>query len=335
MQSDAIATRGYTGLLLPFAIALMVAGCREAARETGPASAQQAPASQAPTVADAPSDTTDWKTVDQAMGRLGKMEPGEVYKYSMPRSDLRVNTAGVAVRPALALGSWVAFKRTGGGTVAMGDLVLTEDEIAPVMSKLQAMGVEQTALHNHLLHESPGVMYLHIHGQGDPVKIAQAVRAALAQTKTPPAKPEGAQAAEPVGLDTAAIARALGYSGKVNSGVYQVSVPRAEPVRADGMEVPPAMGVATALNFQPTGASKAAVTGDFVMTAQEVNPVLRALRDARIEVTALHNHLLDEEPRLFFAHFWANDDAVKLAQGLRSALDKMNVKKATTRRSPA
>lgn len=329
MQSDTIATRGYTGLLFPFAIALMVAGCREAAREAGAAS-QRTPDLQAPTGTDTTADTTDWKAVDQALGRSGKMDPGEVYRYSMPRSDLRVNAAGVAVRPALALGSWVALKRTGGGTIAMGDLVLTEDEIAPVMSKLQAMGVEQTALHNHLLHESPGVMYLHIHAQGDPVKIAQAVRAALAQTKTPPAKPEGAQAAEPVGLDTAAIAGALGYSGKVNGGVYQVSVPRAEPVRADGMVVPPSMGVATALNFQPTGASNAAVTGDFVMTGQEVNPVLRALRDARIEVTALHSHMLDEEPRLFFAHFWANDDAVTLARGLRSALDKMSVKKATT-----
>ncbi len=330
MQSDAIATRGYTGLLFPFALALTVAGCRESARDTEAASAQRPAVSQAPTGADTTSDTTDWKAVDQAMGRSGKMEPGDVYKYSMPRSDLGVNAGGVAVRPALALGSWVAFRRAGGGAVAMGDLVLSEDEIAPVMSKLQAMGVEQTALHNHLLHESPGVMYLHIHGQGDPVKIAQAVRAALAQTKTPPAKPEGAQAAGPIGLDTAAIARALGYSGKVNGGVYQVSVPRAEPVRADGMEVPPSMGVATALNFQPTGGRNAAVTGDFVMTGQEVNPVLRALRDARIEVTALHNHMLEEEPRLFFVHFWANDDAVKLAHGLRSALDKMNVKKAAT-----
>jgi hypothetical protein len=222
-------------------------------------------------------DSTDWKAVDQAMGRSGKMQPGGVYKYSFPRGDLRVNAGGLAVKPALALGSWVALKREGGKTMAMGDLVLTENEIAPVMGKLQEMGVEQTALHNHLLRESPRVMYMHIHGQGDPARIAQAVHAALALTKTPPAKPEAAEPAVALGLDTAAVAQALGYSGKVSGGVYQVSVPRAEPVHADGMEVPPSMGVATAINFQPTGGGKAAVSGDLVMTGQEVNPVLKAL----------------------------------------------------------
>jgi hypothetical protein len=275
-------------------------------------------------------DSTSWKAVDQAMGRSGKMQPGDVYKYSFPRGDLRVSAGGVTVKPALALGSWVAFKRKGGNTIAMGDLVLTENEIQPVMSKLQEMGVEQTALHNHLLHESPRVMYLHIHAQGDPVKIAQAVHAALALTQTPPAKPEGATPAAPPGLDTAAVAQALGHSGKLNGGVYQVSVPRAEPVRADGMEVPPSMGVATAINFQPTGGGEAVVSGDFVMTGGEVNPVLKTLRDAGIEVTALHNHMLNEEPRLFFAHFWGKDDAVKLARGLRSALDHMKIEHGTS-----
>jgi Domain of Unknown Function (DUF1259) len=276
------------------------------------------------------SDTMDWKAVDLAMGRAGKLQPGDVYKYNLPRSDLRISVGSVALKPALALGSWVAFKRKGSETLAMGDLVLTEDEIAPVMDKLQGMGVEQTALHNHLLHESPGVMYLHIHAHGDPVKIAQAVRAALALTKTPPSTPSGAEPTAALDLDTAAIANALGRSGQVNGGVYQVSVPRAESVHADGMEIPPSMGVATALNFQPTGGSKAAVTGDFVMTAPEVNPVVKALRGAGIEVTALHSHMLNEEPRLFFAHFWANDAAVKLARGLGTALQRMNVKKSTT-----
>ena len=272
----------------------------------------------------------DWKAVDQAMGREGKMQPGDVYKYSLPRGDLSVKAAGVAIKPALALGGWVAFKGTGADAMAMGDLVLAEREVTPVLTKLQALGVNPTALHNHVLRESPRVMYMHIEARGAPVKIAQAVRAALALTNTPPAKPAGAQPPEPFPLDTTQIATALGRGGKVNGGVYQVSVPRAEVIRAEGMEVPPSMGVATAINFQPTGAGKAAITGDFVLIATEVNPVIQALRGAGIEITALHSHMLMEEPRLFFMHFWANADAVSLARGLRGALDRMNVKKAVS-----
>jgi len=261
------------------------------------------------------------------MGRPGKPQPDGTYKYSLPRSDLKVTATGVAVKPALALGSWVAFHQEGGKTMAMGDLVLSEAEITPVLGKLQQSGVKATALHNHLLRESPHVMYLHIEGEGDPVKIAQAIHAAVALTGTP-AAPPNAPTSPALGLDTNAVAQALGYTGKVNGGVYQVSVPRADPVRADGMTIPPSMGVATAINFQPTGGNKAAITGDFVMTADEVNPVLQALAGAGIQVNALHNHMLNEEPRLFFVHFWANDDAVKLARGLRSALDNMHVKAA-------
>ncbi len=132
-------------------------------------------------------------------------------------------------------------------------------------------------------------------------------------------------AAASIDLDTASITKTLGVAGKVNGGVYQVSVPRAEKIMEHGTEVPPSMGTATAINFQPTGGGKAAITGDFVLTAKEVNPVLRALRENGIEVTAVHNHMLDDEPRLFFMHFWANDDAAKLAKGLRAALDQVNV----------
>jgi hypothetical protein len=268
--------------------------------------------------------------VDRAFGRPGAMQPGDVQKYSFPRADLRVTAAGVQVKPALALGSWVAFKAMGdtkGEAMAMGDLVLLESEVAPVMSKLQAMGVEQTALHNHLQHESPSVMYLHIEAHGHPVKIAEAVRAALALTGTPSVPPAAAGSAG-FGLDTARLASALGYAGKVTGGVYQVSVPRAEQVRVAGMEIPPAMGVATALNFQPTANGKAAITGDFVLTADEVNPVIRSLREGGIEVTALHSHMLGEEPRLYFMHFWANDEAVKLARTLHAALGHMKVRAA-------
>jgi len=219
------------------------------------------------------------------------------------------------------------MKATSDGVVAMGDLVLAEDELTPVITKLQAGGVEQTAIHHHILHESPRVLYVHIHAHGDPVKIAETVRGAVALTKIPPPSPPAAPAASPPGIDTAAVAKALGYGGRINGGVYQVSVPRAEAIHDGSFEIPPSMGLGTAINFQPTGGGKAAITGDFVMIASEVNPVIRALRDGGIEVTSLHSHLLTEEPRLFFMHFWANDDAVKLASGLRSALEKTNSKK--------
>jgi hypothetical protein len=208
----------------------------------------------------------------------------------------------------------------------MGDLVLLESEVMLVMTKLQAMGVEVTALHNHLQRESPSVMYLHISAQGDPVQIAESVHAALTLTKTPTAPPNAGPTTGSLGLDTVRLNSALGRSGKVNGGVYQVSVPRAQTVRMGGLEIPPSMGVATALNFQPTGRGRAAITGDFVLTADEVNPVIKALRDGGIAVTALHSHMLGEDPRLFFMHFWANDDATKLAQRLRTALDHIKVR---------
>jgi hypothetical protein len=265
----------------------------------------------------------DWTAVDQALGRTGAMQPGDVMKYSFPRSDLQVTAAGVALKPALALGSWVAFKTVGGGhAMAMGDLVLTEDEVGPVMRALQQGGVEQTALHNHVLHESPRVMYVHIGAHGDAVKIAQAIRAALGQSRTPLGVPAALPPAAGIDLDTAGIARMLGIAGKINGGVYQVSVPRRETIREGKNVIPPSMGVATTINFQPTGSGRAAITGDFVMRASEVNDVIRALQQGGIESTALHSHMLTEEPRLFFMHFWANDDALKLAATLRSALDR-------------
>jgi hypothetical protein len=213
--------------------------------------------------------------------------------------------------------------------MAMGDLVLVESEVEAVISRLQLGGIEQTAIHHHLLHETPRVYYVHVHGHGDAVKIAEAVRAAVALTKAPAPAAPSATPAPAFDLDTVGLVRTLGYSGRVNGGVYQVSVPRAEVIRDGDFEVPPSMGLGTAINFQPTGGGKAAITGDFVMVASEVNAVIRALRDGGIEVTSLHNHMLTETPRLFFMHFWANDDALKLGRALRSALDQTNSKRPT------
>ena len=271
---------------------------------------------------------TDWKPVEQALGKVGSVQPGDVYKVSLPRSDLKVTVGGVELKPALALGSWVAFKKTGDMTMVMGDLVLTEDEVTPVMTKLEEGGVEPTALHNHVLHESPRVMYMHIHAMGDSVKIAKAIHDALALSKTPFAAPAAAAPNQDLGIDTKQIDQIMGQSGKANGVVYQFSIARADKIMDNDMEIPPAMGVAQAINFQPTGGGKAAITGDFVLLASEVNPVIKALRDNGIEVTALHSHMLVETPHIFFMHFWANDDAQKLARGLRAALDKVNIVKS-------
>jgi uncharacterized protein DUF1259 len=274
-------------------------------------------------------DSVNWKAVDSLVGRASVVQPGDVHRYNFPRSDLQVTAAGVQVKPALALGGWVAMKPVTNGVIAMGDLVLTEDEINPVIGALQRGGIEQTAIHHHILHESPRVFYMHVHGQGDPLKLARTLRDAIGQTKVPPPSPPASSAS--IDLDTVAVAKALGYTGRVNGGVYQVSVPRAAPITEHGMQIPPSMGLATAINFQPTGGGKAAITGDFVLTADEVNPVIRALNSNGIEVTSLHSHMLEENPRLFFMHFWANDDASKLATGLRAALDATKSQKPATR----
>ena len=274
------------------------------------------------------SAASSWTNVEDALGRKGAMQPGNVMKFSFPRSDMAVSVRGVTVKPALALGSWIAFKETTSGQcMVMGDLVLTEDEVGAVMQSLQAGGVEQTALHNHVLGESPRVMYMHISANGEPTKIARTIHDALMLTKTPLGTPSASAAPSSTEFDTAGVAKALGYAGKLNGVVYQVSVARAEKIVEMGVEVPPSMGVATAINFQPTGGGKAAITGDFVMTSGEVNRVIRALRAGGIEITALHSHMLDETPRLLFMHFWANDDAVKLSRGLHAALGEMNVVK--------
>ena len=288
-----------------------------------------AAAQAVPTV---PRSSRYWRAVEDALGRKGTPNPGDVLKFSFPRSDLSVVVNGVTLKPALALGSWIAFKRIGDHVMVMGDLVLLDDEVASVMGSLQQNGIEQTALHNHLLHESPRVMYMHIRAIGNPARIARAVRTALGFTQTPLGPPATAPAtatATPTALDldTAAIARAIGVRGKVNGGVYQLSIPRREKIREDKMEIPSAMGIATAINFQSTGAGKAVVTGDFVLLGREVNPVIWTLSENGIDVTAIHSHMTAEQPHLFFMHFWANDDAAKLARGLRAALDRTGARR--------
>jgi hypothetical protein len=267
---------------------------------------------------------TEWKPVEQALGKSGQMQPGDVFRIAMPRTDLKVTVQGVEVKAGFALGSYAAFKKKGKAAMVMGDLVLLDEEVAEVMTGLLAKGFTVTALHNHLNEMSPHAMYLHYSGRGEAVALARSLREALSASKTPlgDTAPAGAAPAGGPTIDQKAIEAALGRSGKVNNGVLQVGVPRAEKITENGMELLPAMGVNTALNFQPTGEGKAAITGDFVLIASEVNPVAKTLREHGIQVTALHNHALGDTPRLFYMHFWAHDDAVNLARGLRAALDR-------------
>jgi hypothetical protein len=265
----------------------------------------------------------DWQQIDATLGRKPAVS-GDVHRYGFPRTDLSVTLDGVAIKSALALGGWAAFKPAHGSAMMMGDLVLLETEITPVMTAAIENGLEITAVHNHILRAQPPTFYMHVSGHGDPVKLANALHTALAASKTPLTAPAPAPAASDIGFDTAELDRIIGVKGNLVGGVYQFGVARRDRVTESGMSLDPAgpLGLATGVNFQPTGNGRAAITGDFVLAASEVNPVIRALRASDIEVTALHSHMLDEQPRLFFMHFWANDDAVKLAKGIRAALDK-------------
>ena len=281
-----------------------------------------------PTIAS--SSEIDWKNVDAALGKTATVT-GEVHRYGLPRSDLHVTLDGVAVKTALALGGWVAFAPMHGEAMVMGDLVLLETEITPVMTKLLDGGLDITAVHNHVLRASPATFYMHVGGHGDPVKMATVIRAALSASKTPfdpPATTAGPAPA--VDLDTAKLDQIIGVKGTPVGGVYQFGVPRRDPAIENGMQVNGPLGGANAVNFQPTGNGKAAITGDFLVTGNEVNPLIRALRAGDIEVTAIHSHMLDEQPRMFFVHFWADDDALKLARSIRTALDKTDAVKGPT-----
>ena len=276
-----------------------------------------------PFVSAARAQDVDWQKVDEILGREPTVS-GDVHRYGFPRTDLSVTLDGVSIKPALALGGWLAFKPMHGGVMVMGDLVLLDTEVNPVVAKMIANDLQITAIHNHLLRADPATFYLHVAGHGDPIKLATAVHDALAESKTPLAVAASTAPPPAMDLDTAQLDQIIGVKGQANGGVYQFNVPRRDPITEDGMQLSPVgpMGVAIGINFQPTGGGRAAITGDFVLTGDEVNPVIASLRTNGIEVTALHSHMLDEQPRLFFMHFWANSDAIQLAKGLRAALDK-------------
>jgi hypothetical protein len=267
----------------------------------------------------------EWKTVEDVFGFPGANLAGGVVRFNMPRKDLHVTVGNTEVKPALALGAWAAFHHVGDNdAMVMGDLVLTEDEVAPVIKALQDGGVEITAIHNHLIGESPKLIYIHMGGHGDPVKMAQTIKHAVGLTKTPLPQGGGAKETADLGFDVAAVEKIMGRQGNVSGGVLHFNAPRAEKLTEEGMDTPASMGAGTVINFQPTGNGRAAIAGDFAMTGKEVGPVMKVLEDNGVQAVALHSHALDDMPRLFYMHFWANDDALKLAKILRSALDQTN-----------
>jgi hypothetical protein len=267
----------------------------------------------------------DWKAVEQALGKSGQLQDGDVFRVGMPRTDLSVTVKGVPVKAGFALGSYAAFKQVGDHAMVMGDLVLLDQEVPAVMSGLFSGGLEVTAVHNHVNEMSPHVMYMHYEGHGDALQLARALRQALSASATPLGVPGMPAAAGAPTIDTKEIERSLDRPGRdLGAGVFQVTVPRAEAITENGMPLLPAMGVVTVLNFQAVADGKAAVTGDFVLLDKEVNRVARTLRQHGIDVTAIHNHGLLDTPRLFYMHFWAVDAPARLAQALKAALDQTN-----------
>ena len=267
----------------------------------------------------------DTAKIDAALGRSGQML-GDVYKVGFPRTDLHVAVRGLAVKPGLALGSWAAFMGTDDRAMVMGDLVLLDEEVNPIMQKLSAAGFEISAVHNHLLNETPHVIYMHYMAHGAAAQLATSLHAALALSKTPLDKPS-APPAEATPPDwVASVETGVGRKGAFKGGVLSYGIPRAEAVSVDGTTIPPAAGTAEAINFQAADEGNVATTGDFVLTAGEVNPVISELQSHHISVTALHSHMLTEQPRLFFMHFWAVGTPESVGAGIAAALKRVAVK---------
>lgn len=271
----------------------------------------------------------DWKPVTDALGRTGKFgDDNTVYRIPLVRNDLQVVTDGITIKPGLSLGGYAAFAKYDDGTMLMGDLVVTESELPKVTDALQSHGIEQTALHKHLLEQTPQVWWTHIHAMGDPAQLVGGLRAALNATTIPPQAAPSTAPQQALDLDTSGIDTALGRKGNPDGGLDKFTIARSDTIVDDGHVLPPTFGVTTTVNVQPLGGGRAAINGDIVMTGPEVQKVIRALRAGGISLVTLHNHSLTDEPRLFYLHYWAVDDAVALAKALRPALDATNLKPA-------
>ncbi|MFE7979752.1 DUF1259 domain-containing protein [Streptomyces shenzhenensis] len=315
-------TAGTAAALLLVSGAGLLTGCGAQTTSAAGARTVAAQAAAQHSRLEQPMKTTaaDWKPLADALGRTGTVMNGTVYRIPLPRKDLTVTTQDTTIKPGLSLGGYATFAKYHDGTMLMGDLAVTEDELPKVTDALQAAGIEQTALHKHLLQQTPAVWWTHIHAMGDPVKLAHGLKSALAATATPPGSPPPATQPS-INLDTAGIDKALGRKGTADGGIYKFTIARQNTINDGTHVLPAALGLTTGINFQPLGGDNAAINGDFVMTAPEVQKVIQALRKGNIDIVELHNHSLDEQPRLFYLHFWATADGVTLAKALRPALN--------------
>jgi hypothetical protein len=263
------------------------------------------------------------ENISKLTGLPGQMNEKEnVYKVSFPRGDIKSSAEGVRLVPALGLTSWAAFTKTGGHVMMMGDTVLTEDQVNPVMSVALENGLEVTALHNHFFGDSPKVMFMHIGGMGDEKTLATAVGKVYAKVKetigTKLPFPTANIDPEKSTLNPDLIAAVLGVKGGLKDGVYKVTIGRKSKMH--GFEMGNAMGVNTWAAFAGSD-QEAVVDGDFAMLESELQGVLKKLRAANINIVAIHNHMTNESPRIMFLHFWGIGKTVDLAKGLKSALD--------------
>ncbi len=264
--------------------------------------------------------TADFKEVEKILGFSGQMDEG-AFVVRFGRSDIKVSIEGEPMPTALGFGSWTAWKDMGKEAMVMGDLVLLEKEVNPVISALEEANIQVTALHNHFFYEQPRIMFMHIGGVGDPTKMAHGIRQALDKTTTPHPSPGSSGGAEPVlNLDTKKIEQIIGHPGKAAGGSFKITMGR-PGVKMHGVEITSSMGLNSWAGFVGTN-EKAHVAGDVVMSGKEVNPVIQAFRKGGIEIVAVHNHMLDEQPRAFFLHYWGTGPAEKLAQVVRTAFDK-------------
>jgi hypothetical protein len=265
----------------------------------------------------------DIQAIENILGMKGTEKDGQ-YKVTVPQNDLNIEVDGFKIIPPMGLGSWAAFAPASGGAMLMGDIVVTEDDLKPVQQEVIRQGLTVTAIHNHFVRNEPDVMYMHIGGMGDEETLAKGVKAVFDKVKEirggNPAEGKATEVKNT--LDTKKIADILGHSGEMNRGVYKVTIGRPDvALKEHGAPVSTFMGFNTWAAWQGTR-ERAAVAGDFTMLEDEVAPVIKALVENGIEVVALHNHMVHEEPRIFFLHYWGVGEAEKLAKGLKAALDQ-------------
>ncbi len=262
------------------------------------------------------------ESIENIFGKIPSKENG-FYKFSFPRQDFNVMLEGVKIDPRFAFTTWFAFMpqdSAGSSGMLMGDMVLLESEFKNVLKKLEEKSLDIAAIHNHLLGEKPKIMYLHVMSMGKPLDLFNSLKEVLSITATP-LKASFTDTSQ--NMDWGKTEETMGYSGKKEGNILKFSVPRNERIKDAGMEIPENFGVNSVINFQKVG-DKAAITGDFVLIPSEVNTVQKMLTKGNIVVTALHSHMLFEQPRLFFMHFWAVDDPIKLAGVLYEVLASTN-----------